>query len=274
VQAAITKARDTLRLEGHHAEANDPGGSVRGLHYVRKEMADLAAKELPGSNQRRVLDNWLTRFDRTMDDISPLYADARREHARLSRPINQMDVAQSIFDSSFNPLHRDRLAPQAYGRAFSDDTAASATGRRGVTLERTMSNNQLNELEALRAELARLQGTANKGKGIGSNTVQNLAYTNMIDASGVPTWLRHARGVSTAAGAAGRAADLLYGRANREMGVALRDVLLDPERAAAAMRAAAARDAQLEAIARNRTGVSSIIAAPTLTMRPTNERQP
>jgi hypothetical protein len=101
-----------------------------------------------------------------------------------------------------------------------------------------MENQQANMLQSILADVRRQEAAANAGRGVGSDTVQKLAYTNMLDRSGVPTFLREFAPAQIVGNLAGRGADVAYGRANRELSTQLAELLQTPEGAAAVMQAA------------------------------------
>jgi hypothetical protein len=227
---AMDDAKTLARNEGLNIA--DPAGSVKGLDYVKRALDDKIAKA--DGNERRILMGIKEKLVGLMDEVSPDYAAARKTFAEMSRPINQMDVAQSIADKSVNKL-TGNLQPSAYARALSDQTAAGATGLRSATLEGTMAPAQMNVLNSILLDLQRANAAQTVGRGVGSDTVQKLAYTNMLDQAGVPTFLRNFAPAQLLGNLGSRGADLAYGRANRELGNRLAEVMLDPEQAATLM---------------------------------------
>ena len=112
-----------------------------------------------------------------------------REYADKSKPINQMDVVQAILDKSRNPM-AESLYPNAYGRALSDDTAQRVLGFGGATLDNVMDPAQLASLNAIKADIQRQSFADTAGRGVGSDTVQKLAYSGLSDAAGIPSFVR------------------------------------------------------------------------------------
>lgn len=230
IQEAMTDARTLAANEG--VNITDPAGSVKGLDYVKRALDDKIAKAT--GNEQRILVDLKNRLLTTIDRLSPDYAQARATFAEMSRPINQMDVAQSIVDKSVNKL-TGNLQPQAYAKALSDSTAASATGLRSATLESTMEPAQMNALNSILLDLQRANAAQNVGRGPGSDTVQKMAYSNLLEQAGVPTWLRAFAPAQVAGNLVARGADAAYGRANRELSNRLAAVMLDPQEAATVM---------------------------------------
>jgi hypothetical protein len=116
-----------------------------------------------------------------------------------------------------------------------DTLAQSATGFKGATLAGTMSPEQMATLQAIRDDLARSGVAANLGRGVGSNTFQNLAQENLMQASGVsslPQMLSRPIQLSNYALRA------LYGSANEDMKMKLARALLNPQETAGLMQGA------------------------------------
>jgi hypothetical protein len=174
------------------------------------------------------------------------WRDYLAKYQELSKPINQMKVAQAIADKSINRLSRDestgtltgKLMPNAYGNALTDRTAQTATNYRQATLGDVMTPDQLGVLNAIKADLARAgKATENAGTA-GSDTVKKLAYSNLIDRAGVPTFLREFAPTQAVGNLLARGADTVYGQANREIAEQLAQTMLNPREAARIMQQA------------------------------------
>lgn len=236
IQDAMKDAQRLALEEGK--KISDPKGSLEGLHYVKKALDDKLKNATPGSNEMRTIKATQERLLTLMDRISPDYAAARQVFRDMSRPLNQMDTAAEIAEKSINKL-TGTLQPAAYARAFSDDAAKRGSGFRRATLEGTFDPAQINKLDAILEDVRRVNFAQTAGRGVGSDTVQKLAYSNLIDSAGIPTWLRAMAPAQVAGNVMGRGADALYGRANREMAARLAEMLLDPQQSAQAMQLAA-----------------------------------
>jgi len=264
MKEASKRAR-TLMLNDPNmrGKALSPDGSVQGLDYARRALSDMIG-EAKGSNEKRILTALKSRLDTTLETISPKYAEAVETFAEMSRPINQMDIAQTIADKSVDRL-TGTLKPQNFARALDDSTAASATGFKGATLDKVMTPEQLAKLDAIKQDVARAVMARDAGRGAGSDTVQKLAYTNLIDQAGVPTFVRNFSLAQIPANLAGRAADAAYGRANKEIAEKLALGLLDPKEAARMMQSATpSRRAEIAALIASRTLTPLGMSAPAL----------
>lgn len=259
VRDALAQARRLAANEG--LDLADPAGSVAGLDYVRRALADQIAGA--AGNERRILEGVMTRLTGVMDQLSPDLRVARETFAGMSRPLNQMDVAQELVRRSVNPLSGN-LQPAAYARSLTDATAARATGFHGATLENTMAPAQVNALHSILLDLQRANAAQTVGRGVGSDTVQKLAYTNMLEQAGVPTFLRNFAPAQLLGNIGSRGADLAYGRANRELSSRLAEVMLDPEQAAQLMLTAGPAGQNALALMLTRAGSGAAMSTPAL----------
>lgn len=234
IQEAVEDARKLAANEG--VRMDDFSGSVKGLDYVKRALDDKISKA--SGNEQRVLVDLKSRLLTTIDKLSPDYAAARSVFQDMSKPINEMDVAGAIAKRSIRPLD-STLMPNQFARVLNDDTARAATGFNKATLENTMSPENLRLLNAIKDDLMRAEFAKNAGRGVGSDTVQKLAYSNLLEGAGVPTWLQSFGPAQMAGNVASRAGDAVYGRANRELASRLAQGLLTPTEAAQFMEAAA-----------------------------------
>jgi len=241
-----------------------PQGSLQGMHYMKKALDDILAKGKVsgiGKIESRQIVAAQNDLIGVMDQLSPAYGAARAEFQAASRPINQMDIAASLADKSINKL-TGNIQPSGYARALTDKTAAKAAGFSGATLENTMEPRQLQSLAALKDDLANSVYAQTAGRGVGSDTIQKLAYSNMIDAAGIPGFLRNMAPAQILGNVAGRGADALYGRANKELGQRLGEVMLDPKTAAYLMKLAPEDQSRmLQILARGGSAVGMTIPA-------------
>lgn len=226
-------------------DIGNPLESVDGLHYIKLAIDDALSGANPtqalGRNAKAATMDMKERLVKEIDAISPAYAVSREAYQKASRPINQMELAAQLLKptsegGALNPV-RGNMTPAAYARLLKDDTAANVTNFKGATLANTMEPQQLATLNAVKDDLARADFAQTAGRGVGSDTVQKLAYSNLMDTSGLPNLVRSIPGMGTVGGIAQRVADAGYGRANKEMSSKLAQALLNPQDAAALMEA-------------------------------------
>lgn len=205
---------------------------VRDMHTIKMGMDAMMADPTLGIGGREASAINATR-NQFLDMLPPAYQAARESHIALNKPLNQMDIAKLLLDKSTNNL-TGRMKPNTFANSLTDDTAKEAIGLKNATLEGMMTPEQMASLKGLRDDLGRANFAETAGKGGGSDTVQKLAYSNMLDASGLPSAIGRLPG----AGLVGRGADFLYKRSNDEMRQQLAEALLDPGTTAKLMKGA------------------------------------
>lgn len=244
IEQAPGRTQLTNTLKQVRSSLFDESGSLRAnasqlYQGARKNLTDLLNQKAgDGSKLNEAISRELTVVMKSLDNqigkAEPAYKQFLADYAEMSKPINRMDVGREIEQKSINKL-TDTLQPNAYANALSDKTAQRATGFKRATLEGTMTPEQLAKLQAVKEDLARAL-TAEKSAGtVGSDTVKKLAYSNLIDRAGVPTFLREFAPTQAMGNILARGADAAYGSANRELSQQLAMTLLDPRKAASLM---------------------------------------
>lgn len=234
MRAVLNKARELAANKGQ--EISDPLTSIDGLHNVKlalDDALDFSPTSSLGRNERAALASMKARLIEEMDKISPAYGAEREAFAKASKPINQMDIAEELLKAA-NPLTGSLRGTQ-FASKLSDQTARKATGFKGATLDGVMSPEQLAQLNAIKSDLLMLEAANNSGRAAGTNTVQNLAYGNMLGALGVPNFLRNSAVGQVTGGVLQRGADAIYAGANQRVAQQLAEALLDPKEAARLM---------------------------------------
>ena len=174
-----------------------------------------------------------------MENANPAFKDARTTYASMSKPINQMQIGQQLSDnlspalSDFGALGKETGAKYAQALRNAEQTAKSATGFPGATLDDVMNPQQMGLLNGIGTDLARASNAQTLGRGAGSDTIQKLAMQNIASQSGMPS----AMGAITKVG--GKALDWVYSDANQDLAKKLASALLNPQDAADYMSAAA-----------------------------------
>ena len=257
----IEKAKEIARIKG---ETMGKEGSVSGLHWIKKgvdEMIATSGQSGLGPQMKQALTQFKSDLLKTVEELSPDYMKGSRNFRTFSAPLNEMDTVAEIVKRSVSGIN-DRLTPAAYARALRDETAQKATGFKGATLENTMSPNFMSRLNSIRDDLKRADFAANAGRS-GSDTVEKLAYNNMLAQTGVPNFLRNFAPTQFMGNLATSGANLLYGNANKTLQKQLAQALLDPKEAAKLLETAtpSQRGKLLATILRG-TATQAAIAAP------------
>jgi hypothetical protein len=232
--AATVDASGAPILQDIPGEAAQYSGKA--LHYIKLALDNSLSKtgdSAYGDATKRAITGLKNDYLGYLDNAIPAYGQARTTYATMSKPITQADVVGEIAAKGRD--FRGNLTPSAYARALRDQTVESVTGQPGATLAKVMDPAQLDTLNAIKSDLMRRDFADTAGRGVGSNTVQNLAYTNMLDKAGIPSMLRNFGPAGVVGNVLGRAGDLAYKKANTEMSQKLAMALLDPQEAASLM---------------------------------------
>jgi len=188
IQAAMQKAKVLAREKG--IDINNPGGSVQGLHYVKKSLDDMigAAKRAGNNNEASALIETQQNLLDFMRQASPGYGEALDTYRAMSRPINQMDIGQTLRDRAIPALadmsdgSLARVNANSYANALrnADATAAKATGMRGAKMANVLDPDQLRAVEGIGEDMARYATAQELGRVPGSPTAQYLGAQNVI----------------------------------------------------------------------------------------------
>jgi hypothetical protein len=243
----------------------DESGLVdaRALYAIRKDINDILGGKLQGeAGNLRYAAGQLTKVKGLIDDaidqasrrvqmsssraLMPAGANIERagmapaanagprptwqgyldEYTQRSIPINQMEKLDEVMN---------RISTGTVDKSGNAVLSAAKLNNllrnEAKDLQKALAPEQLDLLRRLAADLNASQLAANSGKAVGSNTVQNLAGTNVLakalgDKMG---------GSATAQSVLGRLLQLPYGSSNRMIQDKLGNALLDPKEAARLM---------------------------------------
>ncbi len=256
----LGKVRESLFKEDGTLRAN----AAQLYQGARKNITDvLEAKAGDGSKVNESISRELTTIMKSLDHqiktAEPAYGDFMRTFAEKSKPINQMQIGKEIQQKSTNATGDVQL--NSLAAAMSDKTAQRATGFKRATLEGTMAPEQMQTLNSVRDDLVRQVQARNMASTAGSDTVRKLAYSNLIDRAGVPTFLREFAPTQATGNLLARGADSLYGKANREMAEKLAQTMLNPKEAARMMQSVSPRyAAMIDALIQQAAGGAGTVA--------------
>lgn len=231
MKRAISRAQELAAEKGDVLDLKNLTG--KGAHYIKMAMDDMATASPVtgiGANEQRAIRDTLTDYLGKMEAQLPSYGHARTTYAQMSRPINQADVVEEIAKKGTN--FRGDLTPAAYARALRDETAQKVTGQPNATLGKVMEPGQMSTLNSIKDDLLRQDFAQTAGKGAGSDTVQKLAYSNMLNQAGVPSAVRNFGPSGIVGNVAQKAGQIVYKDANEKLAEKLAKALLDPSQAA------------------------------------------
>lgn len=230
ISEAMNKAKENAANRGLNIA--DPAGSMRGLHETKMAL-DREIKAVKGKLERdqagstsAELDSLLTAKKdllNFMEKISPAYKTARETYARVSKPVEQLASLEKIADKSVS-ASKDTIKFDTFFKNL-----------KSLKKEGILSDRQVARLEAIGEDMKRVKYAETAGKDVGSDTVQKLAYSNMMNEVGIPNALRNFGPAGVVGNIASRGADVLYGRANKELRSQLAETMLNPQEAARLM---------------------------------------
>jgi hypothetical protein len=219
IKKAMEAAKENAANRG--VDIADPAGSMRGLHETKmaldRQIKAVKAKlerDNAGSTSSELdsLKNAKTNLLGFMEEISPTYKTARVNYERLSKPIDQLESIAKLADKSISPE-----TEKIYISQFSK-------GLKELEKSGVVSDRQLARLQAIKEDLARGKFAATAGKSVGSDTVQKLAYSNLMNETGLPI------------SASNRVGKLVYGDINEQLKNKLAESMLSPEETLRLMR--------------------------------------
>jgi hypothetical protein len=237
IKNAMEKAKENAANRG--IDIGDPSGSMRGLHETKmaldEEINTLKAileKSGPKGAKSAKLDSLqnakanLLNFMEN-DKVSPVYKTARINYERLSKPIEQLESIAKLTDKAISPE-----TEKIYIGQFSK-------GLKDLKQSGVVSDRQIARLEAIKEDLARGKFAATAGKSVGSDTVQKLVYSNLMNETGLPI------------SAGNRLGKFVYGDINEQLKNKLAEAMISPQETLRLMRLGNRPASQADAKTRN-----------------------
>lgn len=248
IRDALKEAQTIAKNQG--LNLNNPDGSVEGLHLMKLAMDDaITAASKGGSavavNKAMSIKTARDRLVTFIERMAPDYAEARGTYAAMSKPLNQMDVADTLFRKGTSATSdlggTPRLMPDKFVSLLKNEeaTVKAATGRDLGRLSEVLDPDQFSKVMAVGQELDKGAAVARAANGPGSATAQRLASQNVLRQILGPTGLPQSWAESTMLNTAMRPVQFAYnGVAEPKIQAVLADLLLDPTKAQAALLAA------------------------------------
>jgi hypothetical protein len=209
-----------------------------GLDSVLNDPKNPLAKE-----QANALKSTIKKFEGWRETNIPDYAKAQQAFAELSKPINQQQVAGALYNKAkpaltdYGPLSRE--SSQTYANALRDSKplVKKATGFKGATLDNVMGPENQAYLESVARDMARRTAADEVGRGIGSNTFQNMAMDNLGKSVGaVPIGILGMLNHLPGSGYLGSVLSSPMKNSDQIMKEALSEILLDPKKTSELLR--------------------------------------
>jgi hypothetical protein len=213
--------------------------SLKSLHYAKLAIDDaLNGKSGTGSALSNYSKTALTKIKaqllNEMETISPAYRNARLTYQDMSKPINQMEIGQELFNkmqsglAQFGANTREQASTYANAMMNLDKVAEKVTGIRGIKAKDILTEDQIKTLRGVAKDLARKAKSDDLARGLGSNTSKNLATQNILRQSFGPLGMPQSWAESTMLQTAFKPFNLIYGNvAEPRIASALGSGLLD-----------------------------------------------
>jgi hypothetical protein len=184
VQEAVAAARVKALNEG--IDIGDPSGSVRGMQYIVRALDDKIGAA--GKDDQGVLMNIKDEILDYLEQASPKFMEARETFKQMSRPINQMNIAQQLRNTAlpaltdFSEGSLARVNANSYANALrnADATARKATGLKGAKMDSVMDPAQMAQINGIGQDMARYAGAQELARVPGSPTAQYLGAQNVV----------------------------------------------------------------------------------------------
>ncbi len=130
-------------------------------------------------------------FETWREAVAPDYAVAQKAYKDASGRVNRAEIGSYLYDKAKPALSNyggndsmETVTQLARAIKSGDKTAVAATGRKNATLANTMTKRQLNLLDRITNDMARVRKADTLGRGPNSNTAQNLIFNDMVDSTG------------------------------------------------------------------------------------------
>jgi hypothetical protein len=196
--------------------------SLQSLHYAKLAIdealnGNAGAGSALANHSKKALTKIKSQLLNEMEKVSPAYKNARLTYQDMSKPINQMEIGQELFNkmqsglAQFGANTREQASSYANSMMNLDKVAEKVTGVKGIKAKDILTPEQINTLRGVAKDLARKAKTEDLARGVGSNTAKNLATTNLLRNAFGPLGLPQSWAESTALQTMFKPLNLVYG---------------------------------------------------------------
>ena len=240
MKKALEKAKVLASNAGETFNVNALTG--QSAQYIKFALDDMITYNPLASSGDKTLSRSIGKikksFMKEVGEEVPIFNEANILYAQKSRAVNQADIMNEIIKSGTNKTSGN-LTHAAFIRSFDDKTVQKVTGRKGDKIEDALEPDQLNKVGAVEQDIKNANYVETAGRPVGSSTMQNLAYDNVLNSMSVPSFIRNSP-LGIVGNALGKVGNIAYGGANERISIALTELLADPKKAAHIMRNAKA----------------------------------
>lgn len=241
IKAAIKDAQELALNQG---KTLDTSGSTEGLHNMKLVLDDQIANLSNGTvsqvNKAKSIQAARDKLVAFIESVSPEYKTAREGYAAMSKPINQMDIADTLFRKGTSATSdlggTPRLMPDKYVNLLKNEeaTVKAATGRDLGKLSQVLDPDQFQKVMAVGQELDKAAAVGRAANGPGSATAQRLATQNILHQMFPDKWASN-----TVLNTVMRPVQFGYNEiAEPKIQAVLADLIMNPAKAQAALQAA------------------------------------
>lgn len=243
MQAASRAASDLAAERGGTFGATlpdgQPGYTGQALHDLKMGLDTAIMDPQQGfmGAKKAAADATRNEFLSQLEAQIPAYGQARQTFAEMSKPISQQDIGQELYnrfvpalaDANIVP-HKTRADALAQALRNGDSLAKNVTGLKSATLEGIMTPEQMASIQGVVSDAAMRSAAETAGRGVGSDSIQKMAMSNLIHEAGLPSWIGSVARVP--GGYLKAAGNFMYGQSDEAMRNILAESLRDPKKAA------------------------------------------
>jgi len=212
--------------------------TVQDAHFLRQYIGQLMSGQVEGKQSAKLATKELMTvrdlLDRQMRQDFPEWGNFLRNYKTASRKIGQVNVGEALLDKGPNIRaigEIPELSPDKFAGAAADldRTVQKATNFRRATAERVLTPRQIEVVDEVRRDLERYARARDRGRAVGSNTVQNAIGGNRVQDAVGPVG---AAMIEPASGAALLALNAIRKNYGEKVAAIVNEAMLDPNRAA------------------------------------------
>jgi hypothetical protein len=212
--------------------------SLDGMHWTKRALDSMISRE-SGPNgspeMLRALSGLKSDLLTGMDNLSPAYAQARQTFADMSKPINQMDVGQALFNKAVPALNdfgaHGNLKAAGFADALrhGDAVAQRVLGMPRASIGDVLDNGHMATLNNVAQDLARTADARMAASTPGSDTVKNLVSQGILRNTLGPLGLPASAATNTLMATLLRPAQFAGAYAEPKVMGKIGEALLDPQ---------------------------------------------
>ena len=204
ISALENKNAPNSAKEAPTKTAFDTGYWGRDLQSILQGMKAVENDPLANPVIKSSIKQPLTDYKNWLNQKLPELGEADARYAELSKPINQMQIGQALYNKLVPALTEKGIPTRSRADAFStairdqeSNLIKNATGRKNQTLSNVMTPEQMATINGIQSDLTRKANALDNAAAQGSDTSQNIIaqglLSNAMGPFGMPkTWVNRA----------------------------------------------------------------------------------